>query len=899
MRTLMSLRIILFFLLLSLTPVFLGGIALADASFANDPVAGSRPDRVLVLHSYHHGYSRTDGIGAGISQVFSQSGRNVQEMVEYLDAFRLGSTPQYPAFLAGKRESLKAMLAAAPPALVLLTDKQAMEFWVENRNQLAPSSPVIFCGVRDAVPKQLQEQARVTGVIERPMFTDTVVAAIGLVPKARKLLVLGGKTLGFDVVKTMLESDLASLSSKIAVGYFPDIEIASIEQRLTGLGPEWIVLAVGRPRVKGRLLTGQEAAERVTKASPVPVFVTWNSWSGHGPVGGSIIVPEEQGAMAAKMALEVLHGGNSGVMPPEVLARGRFIFDYPALVRFGLEESRLPPGSLVINKQASFYESNKQLVWVYSVVILFLVMVSCVLAFYSATLHRLKNQLGAQVNFVQSLMEAMPTPVFFKDVRGVYQGCNRAFESFIAISRDRLVGHTVHELFPAREADVFKKQDDALFFSGPIQIYEFEKSTPAGPRQIRFHKALYYDGAGRVAGLVGVVADFTDLYNAERELKKNRKYLEAIFDASPSAIFCVDENGIITHANARAREICGECSLADLQSALPRMPQLLDDVRRSIVEKRVFAVPRRIFVEDGASKAEDVVIYPLQSVGLREAVVRIDDVTEQHRMQELLVQTEKMMSVGGLAAGMAHEINNPLGGIMQSAQVIHSRLSPDMPANLASAKTAGCAMECIQAYLRDREIPNLLDGLRVSAKRAAAIVANMLEFSKRTTSAWLPVEVNTLVEKSVDLILQDYNLTENYDFKRIAIVREYSPDNPSVPCSPQQIQQVVFNLLRNAAQAMAQAGTPNPTITLRTCMNDEWITLEVEDNGPGMDENTRRKVFEPFFTTKAPGKGTGLGLSIIYFIVHENHGGEIRVESELGKGAKFVVKLPLRAKKPL
>jgi PAS domain S-box-containing protein len=824
---------------------------------------------------------------------------NIQVMVEYLDAFRLGATPQYSQFLAGRRESLKAMIAATPPALVMLTDKQAMEFWAENRNELGASVPVIFCGIRDAVPRQLQEQGLVSGVVERPMFTATVEAAIGLVPKASKLLVLGGKTLGFDVVKTMLENDLASLASKIEVEYLPDIEITSIEQRLAVLGPEWIVLAVGRPKEQGRLLTGQEAAERVAKASPVPVFVTWNSWSGHGPVGGDIIVPEDQGSAAARMAIEVVKGTRPGTMPPEVMARGRFIFDHTALKRFGLDENRLPLGSQVINKQESFYESNKQLVWIYSAVTLFLVMLSCLLAFYSATLHRLKNQLGVQVSFVQSLMEAMPTPVFFKDIRGVYQGCNRAFESFLSLAREQLIGHTVYDLFPAKEADVFKKQDDALFSSGPVQIYEFEKSTPDGPRQIRFHKALYYDGAGRVAGLVGVIADFTDLYNAERELERNRIYLQAIFDASPSAIFCVDENGIVTHTNAKAREICGDCSLADLQSALPRMPQLVDSVRRSILEESVLTVPRHISVENGVNKAEDVVIYPLQAMGLREAVVRIDDATEQHRLQELLVQTEKMMSVGGLAAGMAHEINNPLGGIMQSAQVMHSRLNLDIPANLASAQKAGCAMENIQAYLQDRRIPELLDGLRMSAKRAAGIVANMLDFSKRSTSAWLPAEVNTLVEKSLELIHQDYNLAENYDFKRITIVREYSPDNPSVPCSPQQIQQVVFNLLRNAAQALAQAGTSDPIITVRTYVSGDWVTLEVEDNGPGMDEETRRKVFEPFFTTKAPGHGTGLGLSITYFIVRENHGGEIWVESEPGKGAKFVVKLPLRTTKAL
>jgi PAS domain S-box-containing protein len=511
---------------------------------------------------------------------------------------------------------------------------------------------------------------------------------------------------------------------------------------------------------------------------------------------------------------------------------------------------------------------------------------------FAAYRRKVRMTMAEHGNFLDSLMEAMPTPVFYKDANGVYLGCNQAFEKFSGLARKELVGRTVHELYTASEADVFKKHDDELFAAGPVQIYEFEKTTPEGVRQIRFHKALIHDGAGHAIGLVGVIADITDLRHAQQELWHARNYLQAIIDSSPSAIFCVDENGTITHTNTYARALSGECSNL-LQECLPRIPDIMGSVRQALAGGGLLSLPRHISMVDGTLLAQDVMIYPLHALGISEAVVRIDDVTERHRMEETLVQSEKMMSVGGLAAGMAHEINNPLGGIMQSAQVIENRIREDLPVNRQAALDAGCSMDFVRNYLERREIPRLLGGLRESAGRAADIVANMLQFSKRSSSAWLPVAVNSLVDKALDLCLQDYNLSEKYDFRKIAVVKEYDPADPSVPCSGQQIQQVAFNLMRNAAQAMAEAGVQNPVIILRTRIEGDCAVFEVEDNGPGMDEETRRKAFEPFFTTKGPGLGTGLGLSVSYFIVRENHGGEIEVDSAPGQGARFKVSLPL------
>jgi len=153
-----------------------------------------------------------------------------------------------------------------------------------------------------------------------------------------------------------------------------------------------------------------------------------------------------------------------------------------------------------------------------------------------------------------------------------------------------------------------------------------------------------------------------------------------------------------------------------------------------------------------------------------------------------------------------------------------------------------------------------------------------------------------LLDRAVELAGQDYDLKKNYDFRQIKIEREYDPSLPQVECAANEIEQVILNLLRNAAQAAYgwHGNGLKPVIRLRTSLEGDMARIEVADNGPGMEEDVRKRVFEPFFTTKPVGVGTGLGLSVSYFIVTSNHRGLIEVESSPGKGACFTVRLPLR-----
>jgi signal transduction histidine kinase len=187
----------------------------------------------------------------------------------------------------------------------------------------------------------------------------------------------------------------------------------------------------------------------------------------------------------------------------------------------------------------------------------------------------------------------------------------------------------------------------------------------------------------------------------------------------------------------------------------------------------------------------------------------------------------------------------------------------------------------------------MLEALESAGQRAAKIVNNMLGFSRKSDAHFSSQNLVQLLDEACELASSEYDLKKNYDFRNIAIIRDYDNTVPEVVCDANQIQQVLFNLITNAAQAMADgAHKRSPRLTLRLAPDGKHVRIDVEDNGPGMDEETRKRVFEPFFTTKEVGVGTGLGLSVSYFIVTENHGGTIEVDSAPGRGARFIIRLP-------
>jgi signal transduction histidine kinase len=250
--------------------------------------------------------------------------------------------------------------------------------------------------------------------------------------------------------------------------------------------------------------------------------------------------------------------------------------------------------------------------------------------------------------------------------------------------------------------------------------------------------------------------------------------------------------------------------------------------------------------------------------------------------QNQLLQSEKMASIGQLAAGVAHEINNPIGFVNSNLGSLGRYIDSLMRlAVLGAATPEGQTIkdEINLDFLRT-DVVDLLKESQEGLDRVRKIVANLKDFSHVDQAEWQQADIVAGLESTLNVASHELKYKAD-------IARELTP-LPSVRCIPAQINQVFLNLLVNSAQAIRDHGT----ITLRSGVDGEFVWVEVQDSGCGMDETTKRRMFEPFFTTKPVGTGTGLGMSLTYDII-KKHGGEFVVDSTPGVGTRIRIRLPI------
>ena len=417
------------------------------------------------------------------------------------------------------------------------------------------------------------------------------------------------------------------------------------------------------------------------------------------------------------------------------------------------------------------------------------------------------------------------------------------------------------------------------------------------------------DKAGAITGILGISRDVTEQKRTQKALEESEKKFRMIIEDSPIPISLMDnESGAITYINKATTGILGYTlddysNMSEWENIVYPDPvnrkKMHDDWEKAFRKwdhrKGFKTYELDVRCKSGSFKRIEFQITPLGD----QTVVIMNDLTERKIQQEMLIQTEKMMSLGGMAAGMAHEINNPLGIILQGIQGALSRLEPTIKKNRETAVRLGTDLDTVLAYLKEREILEYLNGIQDAGLRAAKIITNMLQFSRRSETNIAPVDINKVIDKTIEIAANDYDLKKKYDFKMIQIIREYDAKLPRVPCSETGIEQVVLNLLKNSSQAMSAIKTKGfrPTITIKTGMEDQYVYIKLTDNGPGIEKNIQQRIFEPFYTTKETGMGTGLGLSVSNHIIKKIHHGQISVESDAGKGATFTIKLPIKRSK--
>jgi PAS domain S-box-containing protein len=509
----------------------------------------------------------------------------------------------------------------------------------------------------------------------------------------------------------------------------------------------------------------------------------------------------------------------------------------------------------------------------------------------------LKAEFSERASRFAQLADHSRTFVWEVDADGLYTYASHMAENVLGYLPRELVGRMhFYDLHPENGRQAFKK--------AAFRIFEAKElfNNVENPMLAKDGRVVWFstngipllDDDGALRGYCGSDRDITAQHLAQEALKRQSALINSLLDSDPDIVFFKNTEGVYLGCNPAFVEFVGRTKNEIVGKTDYDLfdKEVADSFRENDLQMLAERKPRHneewVTYPDGRKALLDTLKTHYwgpdgELIGVlgisRDITERKQAEKERAQMQAQLIQAQKLESIGTLAAGVAHEINNPIMGIMGYAQLILDKLGPDSP-------VADYATEI------NRE-----------TERIATIVKNLLSFACLDTKSSSSASLPEIVETTLSLI----RAVLRHD--QITLEVDVPPDLPEIRCRPRQIQQVIMNLLTNARDALNQKYPGHDankliTISAREVTRDwgqgretaspreRWLRLTFEDHGPGIPKELRARIFEPFFTTKPRDKGTGLGLSVSYGIV-KDHGGLLSVMSEVGQWTRVHMELPV------
>jgi len=479
---------------------------------------------------------------------------------------------------------------------------------------------------------------------------------------------------------------------------------------------------------------------------------------------------------------------------------------------------------------------------------------------------RARDAIATSESRYRNLVEHAKDAIYTLDRRGHITSANSAASDLAGVPASTLLGQSVDRYLATDEAatvaDLFRRA-----VAGEAVRFEATMQREDGEVRLLSVVSTPIREDGRVRGVLGIARDITDERRREQALSRSEARYSRLVEAAGDAIFTLDEAGVLTSVNRVFERTLGLSrddmlgrpftTLIDPSTDRDALWRMLRETLQGEVRRAEF----RYRGGRGDLRSASLLTTPLEDDGRVTGVLCIArDVTDERRLHEQLQLQERLAAIGELVSGVAHELNNPLTGVIGHAQLL------------------------VAAPGLDTDAQDIAGVIQSEARRAARIVGNLLTFARQNRPQRVVTDLAAVIRDTVAL--------RRYPQRVLGIECEVEvpASLPATWADDGQLQQVVLNLLVNAEHALESHDGPR-RITVRAASEGDAIAIRVGDSGPGIPRDVLPRIFHPFFTTKPVGKGTGLGLSLVDGIVRE-HGGRITVDSTPGLGTIFHVVLP-------
>ncbi|NPA74132.1 MAG: PAS domain S-box protein, partial [Epsilonproteobacteria bacterium] len=417
--------------------------------------------------------------------------------------------------------------------IIISVDNEALEFLTKYRDKIFQNTPIVFCGINNFTEDMIDYpnfRYKVTGVVESVDIRKNIELITKMVPYLNKILIISDKSKsGLEIKKEIFKimKDYFYLNYE----YLDMFDLKSIKKIVKSLKKHDAILYVFHQKdSSGKYFTYKNSLKEVSSVSKVPIFGLWDFDMGYGVVGGALLNGYSQGEEAAKITKKILF---DSVEPKDIpIVKNstiRYTFDYNLLQKYRL---KIPPfikdKAIILNKPESFYQKYKKLVWIVSLIFIFLSVMSIILIINIARKNRAEKRLQEQIKFLEVLIETIPAPIFYKDKDGKYLGCNKAFCDFIGVGKDKIIGKTSFSFFNYFSASENTKRDQELLNSLKNDIYETTLYSKNGKfkKQVIISKAPFYLSDNSVGGIVCVIDDITEVTQQKQFINQQAKLAE-------------------------------------------------------------------------------------------------------------------------------------------------------------------------------------------------------------------------------------------------------------------------------------------------------------------------------------------------------------------------------------